>query len=113
MAKIIKIELDLDDIIDSIKEDTAESVSNEDGIPRLTLKDYVLKQLQYQVSNKVSEANIKCAFMHWWFHNKFGYFTAPVGMTWFHETTEESYNDYIKQYQPLFKAYGKWIEKRR
>jgi len=59
------------------------------------------------------EANVKCAFMHWWFHNNFGYFTTPVGMTWFHETTEELYNDYIKQYRPLFKAYEKWVEKQR
>ena len=55
MAKIIKIELDLDEIIEDIKEDTAESVNNEDGIPRLTLKDYVLRHLQYQVSNKISQ----------------------------------------------------------
>lgn len=55
MAKIIKIELDLDEIIEDIKHDTVEAVCNEEDAPKLTLKDYVLKQLQYQVSNKVSQ----------------------------------------------------------
>lgn len=55
MAKIIKIELDLDEIIEDIKQDTEEAVNNEEATPKLTLKDYVLRQLQYQVSNKVSQ----------------------------------------------------------
>lgn len=55
MAKIIKIELDLDDIIEDIKQDTAESVSNEEATPKLTLKDYVLRHLQYTLSNKISQ----------------------------------------------------------
>lgn len=55
MAKIIKIELDLDEIIEDIKEDTAESVNNKEAIPKLTLKDYVLRHLQYTLSNKVSQ----------------------------------------------------------
>lgn len=55
MAKIIKIELDLDEIIEDIKHDTVEAVCNEEATPKLTLKDYVLRQLQYQVSNKVSQ----------------------------------------------------------
>ena len=55
MAKIIKIELDLDEIIEDIKQDTEESVNNEEGTPKLTLKDYVLRHLQYQVSNRISQ----------------------------------------------------------
>ena len=55
MAKIIKIELDLDDIIEDIKHDTVEAVCNKEDTPKLTLKDYVLRHLQYTLSNKVSQ----------------------------------------------------------
>lgn len=55
MAKIIKIELDLDDIIEDIKHDTVEAVCNEEATPKLTLKDYVLRHLQYTLSNKISQ----------------------------------------------------------
>lgn len=55
MAKIIKIELDLDDIIEDIKQDTEEAVCNEEATPKLTLKDYVLRHLQCTLSNKISQ----------------------------------------------------------
>lgn len=55
MAKIIKIELDLDEIIEDIKHDTVEAVCNEEATPKLTLKDYVLRHLQYTLSNKISQ----------------------------------------------------------
>jgi membrane-bound lytic murein transglycosylase MltF len=55
MAKIIKIELDLDEIIEDIKQDTAECAANEEATPKLTLKDYVLRHLQYEVSNRISQ----------------------------------------------------------
>lgn len=55
MAKIIKIELDLDEIIEDIKCDTAEAVYREETAPKLTLKDYVLRHLQYAVSNQIGQ----------------------------------------------------------
>lgn len=59
------------------------------------------------------EAEIKCAFMHYWFHYKFGYFTCPCGCGWFAELDEKSYNDYIKRYKPVIKAFEQWkIEQR-
>ena len=59
------------------------------------------------------EAEIKCAFMHKWFHDKFKYFTCPVGMGWFCEVSEDSYRNYIKDFESVFDAFVKWkIEQR-
>ena len=59
------------------------------------------------------EAEIKCAFMHYWFHHRFGYFTCPVGMSWFAEVNENSYNEYIKEYEPVLNAFEEWKIKQR
>ena len=59
------------------------------------------------------EAEIKCAFMHYWFHHRFGYFTCPVGMSWFAEVSENSYNEYIKEYEPVLNAFEEWKIKQR
>ena len=56
----------------------------------------------------VEDDEIKCAFMHYWLHNKFGYFTSPIGIVYFHETTESSYNMYISKYKPIIKFFEKW-----
>lgn len=62
---------------------------------------------------KYDESEIKCAFMHYWFHCKFGYFTYPCGCGWFAELDEKSYNDYIKRCKPIIKAFEQWkIEQR-
>ena len=59
------------------------------------------------------EAEIKCAFMHYWFHHKFGYYTCPCGSAWFSELGIEYYNSYIKRYQPVINAFEQWkIEQR-
>lgn len=58
-------------------------------------------------------AEIKAAFMHYWFHNEFGYYTCPCGCSWFSELGEDSYNLYIETYKPVFEAYAKWCEKQR
>lgn len=57
---------------------------------------------------KYDEAEIKCAFMHRWFHDKFGYFTCPVGMNWFCEVSETSYRNYIKEFELIFNAFEQW-----
>lgn len=61
----------------------------------------------------VDEAEIKCAFMHYWFHHKFGYFTCPCGSSWFAELGEEFYNKYIEDYKPVLKAFEQWKIKQR
>lgn len=59
------------------------------------------------------EANIKCAFMHYWFHNTFHYNTLSINSSWFEELDEKDYNEYIKEYEPVIEAYKKWIEEQR
>lgn len=59
------------------------------------------------------EANVKNAFMHYWFHHQYGYFTAPIGMSWYEETDEEGYNLFIKRYKPVIDAFEKWVEDQR
>ena len=62
---------------------------------------------------KYDEAEIKCLFMHYWFHHKFGHFTCPCGCSWFAELDEESYNSYIEEYKPVIDAFEQWkIEQR-
>ena len=63
------------------------------------------------VFEKNDEAEIK--FMHYWFHHKFGYFTCPVGMSWFAEVSESSYNNYIENYKPIINAFEQWLWSQR
>ena len=62
---------------------------------------------------KYDEAEIKCAFMHRWFHDKFNYFTCPVGLKWFCEVNETSYKNYIKDFELIFNAFEKWKMEQR
>lgn len=64
----------------------------------------------FENANKIE---ITMAFTHWWIHNQFHCYTTPCGMSWFSETTKESYNTYIKYFKPIFKAYQKWITEQR
>jgi hypothetical protein len=57
---------------------------------------------------ETDRTQIIIAFLHYWFHNKTGYFTCPIGMSWFEECDEESYNIYISQYMPVIDAYEDW-----
>ena len=59
------------------------------------------------------EAEIKCMFMHYWFHHKFGYFTCPCGSSWFTELDENSYNKYIKRYKPIIDSFEEWLKQQR
>jgi len=59
------------------------------------------------------EAEIKCMFMHYWFHHKFGYKTMSCGLEWFTELDQEPYERYMERYLPVRKAFIKWnIEQR-
>ena len=62
---------------------------------------------------KEDEAEIKCMFMHYWFHHKFGYYTIPCGSSWFTELTEDCYNRYIERYKPIIDAFEQWKIKQR
>ena len=59
------------------------------------------------------EAEIKCMFMHYWFHNKFGYFTMPCGCGWFAELDKDCYDEYISRYQPVIDAFEQWKTEQR
>lgn len=59
------------------------------------------------------EAEIKAVFMHYWFHNKFGYYTCPCGCSWFAELSKECYESYIGEYIPIFKAFENWCREQR
>ena len=59
------------------------------------------------------EAEIKCAFMNYWFHHKFGYYSWSFRYGRFSELSIECYNSYIKKYQPVINAFVQWkIEQR-
>ena len=62
---------------------------------------------------KEDEAEIKAAFMHYWFYHKFNVFTCPVGMEWCAEVSEESWYNYIKRFEPVIRAFEKWVEDQR
>ena len=51
--------------------------------------------------------------MHRWFHDKFNYFTCPVGMKWLCEVNETSYKNYIKDFELIFNAFEKWKMEQR
>lgn len=59
------------------------------------------------------EAEIKAAFMHYWFHHTFGYYTCPCGSSWFAELDKESYENYIEKYKPVIEEYINWCEQQR
>lgn len=51
--------------------------------------------------------------MHYWIHHRFGYFTCPVGSSWFAEVSENTYNKYIEKFKPVLNALEEWkIEQR-
>lgn len=55
--------------------------------------------------HETDKAEIIAAFLHHWFHDRFGYSTRPVGISWFSECSEQEHNDYISRYMPVIKAY--------
>lgn len=60
------------------------------------------------------EAEIKCAFMHYWLHHKYLCYTLPVGCSWFCDLdSPESYDIYISEYKPVIDAYTLWQIKQR
>jgi hypothetical protein len=76
---------------------------------------FFIKELWRKVKGfkKYDEAEIKCAFMHYWFHHRFGYFTCACGCGWFTELDEESYNNYIERYKPVINAFEQWKMEQR
>lgn len=58
------------------------------------------------------EAEVKCAFMSLWTENMLGICTYPVGMTWStYCGNREIFNEYIKEWTPVFEAFQDWAIK--
>lgn len=62
---------------------------------------------------KEDKAEIIAAFLHYWVHNKFGCFTCPIGSGWCCEVSEETYNSYIKRFEPIINEFENWIQGQR
>ena len=77
--------------------------------------EFFTKELWKKVKGyeKEDKAEIIAAFLHFWFHNKFGFYTCPCGSGWFANLSKESYEEYISEYKPLFEAYNEWCIKQR
>ena len=64
-------------------------------------------------------AQIIAAFLHWWVRDEFGFQNHPCGATWttcsptkYYED-DECFDDYIKHYMPVFRAYSDWMIRQR
>ena len=77
--------------------------------------EFFTKELWRKVKGfkKADKAEVIAAFLHYWFHNKFDFYTCPCGMGWFVKLDKECYDSYIEQYMPVFKAYEDWHIKQR
>ena len=78
--------------------------------------EFFTKELWRNVKGFKNEdkAEVIAAFLHYWFHNEYGFNTCPCGSGWFSNFEEEEYyNKYIEKYKPLFKAYNEWCIKQR
>lgn len=72
--------------------------------------EFFTKRLWKKVKGfeRENEAEIKCMFMHYWFHYKFGYYTSPCGSSWFTVVDKDSYNSYITKYKPILDFFVTW-----
>ena len=72
--------------------------------------EFFTKKLWKKVKGfeKEDEAEIKCMFMHYWFHYKFGYYTCPCGSSWFTVVDKDSYDSYITKYKPVLDFFATW-----
>ena len=60
------------------------------------------------------EAEVKCAFMSLWVGQHLGIYTYPVGSSWCHYNgNRESYDEYIKKWDSVFKAFQDWKYEQR
>ena len=60
------------------------------------------------------EAEVKCAFMSLWTENTLGICTYPVGIAWsYYYGNREIFNEYIKEWTPVFDAFQDWKSKQR
>ena len=60
------------------------------------------------------EAEIKCAFMSLWTKQMLGISTYPTGMNWSNYCgNSKIFNEYIKEWTPVFEAFQDWAIKQR
>ena len=99
--------------IESARLEVAEYFINMSGI--FGHYKFFTKELWRKVKGfkKTDKAEVIAAFLHYSFHNKFGFYTCPCGSGWFSNLGKECYEEYIKEYAPLFEAYKDWQIKQR
>ena len=60
------------------------------------------------------EAEVKCAFMSLWAHRHLGIRSYPVGAAWCCYNGDKScFDDYIREWKPVFNAFMDWMYKSR
>lgn len=77
---------------------------------------YFTKELWRKVKGfeKEDEANIKCAFLSVWVHDTMGINTCPLGCAWsWMNCSDEAYENYIKEFEPIFDDYTDWCNSQR
>lgn len=83
--------------------------------------DFFTKKLWKKVKGYESadEAEVIAAFLHWWTRFQYGFNTMPVGSGWCgsypscYKEDDECYEDYIRDWMPLFIAYSQWCSEQR
>lgn len=98
---------------DEIRLEVAEFFINLSGV--FGHYEFFTKELWRKIKGfkEYDKADIIAAFLHYWFHNKYGYYTCPCGSCWFEELGKESYDSYIKEYEQVFDYFSKWCEEQR
>ena len=60
------------------------------------------------------EAEAKCAFMSLWTYRTLGIPTYPLGGGWsVYYGSKEFFDEYIKEWMPVFEAFRDWVDKQR
>ena len=60
------------------------------------------------------EGEVKCAFMSLWAGQILGIHTYPVGVSWCNYNGDKaSFDDYLKEWRPVFMAFRDWQFKQR
>lgn len=60
------------------------------------------------------QCDVHAAFIHWWLNGEYGLNRYPVGCTWCgNHDSKEFHDNYLKKYEPVFKAYQDWCYNQR
>ena len=83
--------------------------------------EFFTKELWRKVDGfkKADKAEVIAAFLHWWMRYEYGIQNHTVGIAWgsnyptTYKDDDECFNNYIKEYMPVFEAYSEWCYNRR